>query len=44
MNGLLSSPASSVAVIKYSGQKQFSGGKDLFGLYFQVTVHQGKPD
>jgi len=28
-----------VAVIKHSDQKQRRGGKDLFGLYFQVTAH-----
>lgn len=32
-----------VAVIKHPDQKQLRGGKDLFGLYFQVIAHhQGK--
>jgi len=25
--------------MKYSDQNQLRGGKDLFGLHFQVTVH-----
>lgn len=28
-----------VAVKKYSAQKQLKGGKDLFGLYFHITIH-----
>lgn len=36
-------PFCSYAVIKDSDHKQYTGGNDLFGLYFQVTVcHWGK--
>lgn len=34
---LTSSTSLSVVTIKHSGQKQWEGGKDLFGLHFQVT-------
>lgn len=37
LHTVLTSSASLSVTIKHSGQKQPEGGKDLFGLHFQVT-------